>query len=309
VVAVAAAVRRAVPLLEKASAGSAAARQCFTCHSQAMPVLALTAARRHGFEIDEANLTRQLDHTADHLRRGRDAYLAGRGQGGKVLTAGYALWALEAGGRKPDDATAAVAEFLLTYQQDQNRWRHTGRRPPSSGSDFTATSVALRGLGAFATDEQADRHQARTETVRGWLASAEPKDTEDRVFHLRSLKTIAAPQETIQAAARELLASQREDGGWAQTAPMQSDAYATGSALATLLDTGHIQPDAPPARKAVQFLLNSQLPDGSWHVVTRAEGFQTYYESGFPHNEDQFISTAASSWATLALLKTLSPPK
>ena len=57
----------------------------------------------------------------------------------------------------------------------------------------------------------------------------------------------------------------------------------------------------------MRYLLGSQLEDGSWHVVTRAEGFQTYYESGFPHNEDQFISTAASSWAVLALLKTLLP--
>ncbi|MCA9048735.1 MAG: hypothetical protein KDA89_08400, partial [Planctomycetaceae bacterium] len=53
---------------------------------------------------------------------------------------------------------------------------------------------------------------------------------------------------------------------------------------------------------AVQFLLNTQCEDGSWHVVTRAEGFQPYYESGFPHGEDQFISIAASAWAVIALL-------
>ena len=55
-------------------------------------------------------------------------------------------------------------------------------------------------------------------------------------------------------------------------------------------------------QRGLKFLLASQLEDGSWHVRSRSKPFQTYYESGFPHGKDQFISMAASSWATLALL-------
>jgi len=43
------------------------------------------------------------------------------------------------------------------------------------------------------------------------------------------------------------------------------------------------------------------LDDGSWHVPTRSTPIQTYYESGYPHGEDQFISITAAGWATTAL--------
>ncbi len=65
-----AAIEKALILLERASKGSSEKRTCFTCHGQALPVLAITEARSRGFEIDERNLQRQLDHTAAHLRRG-----------------------------------------------------------------------------------------------------------------------------------------------------------------------------------------------------------------------------------------------
>jgi hypothetical protein len=36
-------------------------------------------------------------------------------------------------------------------------------------------------------------------------------------------------------------------------------------------------------------------------VVSWSNPFQTYFESGFPHGKDQFISITASSWAAAAL--------
>ena len=88
-------------------------------------------------------------------------------------------------------------------------------------------------------------------------------------------------------------------------AEMESDAYATATALYALLATEQLSPGDTASQHGIEFLLQSQEDDGSWHVVTRAEGFQTYFESGFPHGDDQFLSIAASSWATLALLQAL----
>jgi hypothetical protein len=59
--------------------------------------------------------------------------------------------------------------------------------------------------------------------------------------------------------------------------------------------------DDPVYRRGVGFLLKTQLADGSWLVHSRSKPFQTYFESGFPHGKDQFISMAASAWATTAL--------
>ena len=54
-------------------------------------------------------------------------------------------------------------------------------------------------------------------------------------------------------------------------------------------------------RRIPSFLLRSQLPDGSWRVATRAEPIQAYFESGFPHGHDQWISQSGTAWAVMAL--------
>jgi hypothetical protein len=53
--------------------------------------------------------------------------------------------------------------------------------------------------------------------------------------------------------------------------------------------------------KGVAYLLRTQLEDGTWFVRSRAFGFQPYFESGFPHGTDQFISVSATGWAAIAL--------
>ena len=299
------AIRKAIPLLEAGSAGSADQRKCFTCHNQALPIVALCEARRRGFKVDENNLKRQIKHTEEHLKRGRKNYLEGRGQGGRVITAGYALWALEAGEFASDDTTSSVTSYLLRYQSDKNRWSHPGQRPPSSGSDFTTTYVALRSLAVYGTDEQSEAIQERIAKVRPWLVETEPVDMEDRVFRLRSLGYLDTDPESLKQAVTGIIDAQQDDGGWAQTSKLTSDAYATATVLVALLRETDLSPADQAIRRGVNYLLENQKDDGSWHVTTRARPFQTYYESGFPHGKDQFISIATSSWATTALLLTL----
>jgi hypothetical protein len=52
----------------------------------------------------------------------------------------------------------------------------------------------------------------------------------------------------------------------------------------------------------MDFLLRTQLADGSWYVRGRSLKFQPYFESGFPHDEDQWISAHATGWAVIALM-------
>jgi hypothetical protein len=82
---------------------------------------------------------------------------------------------------------------------------------------------------------------------------------------------------------------------------MESDAYATGSALAALRRAAGMSRTDPVYERGLRWLLAHQLGDGSWHVRTRSEPIQSYYESGFPHGEDQFISITAIGWAATAL--------
>jgi hypothetical protein len=106
----------------------------------------------------------------------------------------------------------------------------------------------------------------------------------------------------IRAVSQALAALQKPDGGWSQIRPIPSDAYATGQALVALNEGRAVATGSPSYQRGIQFLLNSQLEDGSWHVVSRAAALQPYFDSEFPHGPDQFISAAASNWASMALM-------
>jgi N-acyl-D-amino-acid deacylase len=102
-----------------------------------------------------------------------------------------------------------------------------------------------------------------------------------------------------------ILRNQNDDGGWGQTEDMPSDAYATGQTLLILAqveyrDKFSIQ-STQAFREGIEFLLNSQKPDGSWHVVSRSKPVQVFFDNGDPHGKDQFISMMATNWAVAAL--------
>jgi cyclophilin family peptidyl-prolyl cis-trans isomerase len=302
------AVARALPLIQKGNTGHLEKRSCFACHHQAVPLLALATARSHGLPIDEELFQRNLRAIAAFLDTNRANYRKGQGQGGQVDTAGSALWTLAIGRWQPDDTTAAVSEYLLLRDDKSDHWRATSNRPPSEVSAFTTTYLALRGLDAFATAEQRGRAAERLAKTRKWLESATAKDTEDRVFRLRALKLVRVGDTIVKAAAQELIKTQREDGGWGQAETMAADAYATGTVLVALHEAAGLATDDPVYRRGVKYLLGTQRDDGSWHVVSRSKPFQLYFESGFPHGKDQFISLAASSWAATALALALVLP-
>jgi len=77
-------------------------------------------------------------------------------------------------------------------------------------------------------------------------------------------------EEAIATARSELLALQREDGGWGWLTGSESDALATGPAILALTQTGLTGEDES-VQKAVKFLLETQHKDGTWRVEsTRA---------------------------------------
>ena len=89
---------------------------------------------------------------------------------------------------------------------------------------------------------------------------------------------------------------------------MSSTAVASGSVIATVcagaVAVGSL-PKKTAYRKGVAFLLGTQYQDGTWLVKTYAFPVQRYFESGFPFGRHQWISTAGTSWATLAIAQTL----
>ena len=161
---------------------------------------------------------------------------------------------------------------------------------------MTTTWLAASGLKSFGAKREKETGQAIGKALE-WLRGVKPKDTEDRAFRLMGLRTCGGSADEILKAKQDLAATQHPDGGWSQTETMASDAYATATALAALE-----WPAADKARaKAVAFLLANQKPDGSWHVASRSKPFQKYFETGYPHGKDQWISSTAAAWAVIAM--------
>lgn len=304
--AVRAAIDKSLPLLLKSMKGHSGERSCFSCHHHAMPLLALATARGRGFAIDATELDEQIEFVTGYWKEQRPRLLGGTGPGpapagGAVDTTGYALLALDALTIKPDDTTRALIEYTLKHSSGKNFWETAAARPPSERSTFTTTYLAIRGLKRFAHDDQRKRADERIAKARSWLEKTPAKDTEDRVFRLLGLKESGADEAIVKQAADELLKSQREDGGWGQLDTMFGDAYATGTALVALHWSGRLPADDPAYRRGLTFLLGTQRDDGSWRIRSRSRPFQKYFETGFPHKKDQFISCSASAWATTAL--------
>lgn len=128
-----------------------------------------------------------------------------------------------------------------------------------------------------------------------------PDKLTDALVHNIASSWSGAERET-RAAARALIMAQRPDGGWAQLPTLPSDAYATGSVLAALYESGRLTGSDAPSDRAAAYLLKTQQPDGTWLVKTRAYPFQPLVESGSAHGRDQWISISGTSWASIALM-------
>ncbi len=287
---------RAVRLIERTSSEFLGTRKCFTCHTQTRSVAVLSEARKVGIEIDEQNFKQQVERVSE---------LADSLDGLRVDTVGHGLWALDLGGHGANDMTHRMSAFLLSYQKELGHWKVTVDRPPAEASDFTTNYVAIRGLKRYGTDDQEAEIAAREAAIKRWIPTAKAANTEDLVFRLYLAHEIGAGPEQRESFASELLRQQQASGGWAQEPGMKADAYATGSALVALQKAGGISRDHPAWQRGLTYLLETQEPDGSWHVVSRAKPIQEYFESGFPYGTDQFISAFGTGWAAEALLISL----
>lgn len=302
------AVNKSLPLLLESAHTYTTKRACFSCHHQALPVMAARLARQRGFAADDKLAREQSRFTVKYFGDRKQRVSRGTAVPGGPFTAGYALVALYDDGWPDDETTAALMAYLLKTQEENGSWRIRTHRPPLEDSHFTATALALRGLQRYVTQDQQREVQRRIDRARQWLVENSPTSNEDRIFHLLGLVWSAADRAQIEDASRQLLDRQHEDGGWGQLADMPADAYATGQALVALHEAGALTPASAAYRRGVKFLLQTQRPDGSWLVKTRSKPIQTYFESGFPHGKSQFISISGTCWATMALTLAVPPP-
>jgi ankyrin repeat protein len=297
-----AAIERSLPLLQRSATTFAQKAGCVSCHNNSLTSMTIASARTHSFLVDEAAEQTQVKAAAAFVESWRERSLQAWPIPGDAATVSYLLVGLDAGKHAPDLATDAWARYLKNRQSTDGRWSDKSHRPPLEASDFQATATSLRALQVYAPKARKADYESAIRRGAEWLKSANPKTNEDRAFQLLGLAWADPSADNIRSASRDLIAEQRSDGGWGQHEALASDAYATGQALVALLESGVVAVTDDEYKRGVAFLMSTQLEDGSWCVRSRSIPFQPYFESGFPHGHDQWISIAATNWATMALM-------
>lgn len=302
------AVESGLRIVQKAAGNYPKNRDCFSCHHQTLPMLAMREASQAGIKIDEELMSDQVQFIKDLFEDRLEAIAGGNSLGGRSLTAGHLLWSFELGGVEKDNISDAFVSYFLHHQQKDGYWDVQTNRPPSEESKIHTSYFAIHFMNRFVRGEDLkNRVNLAVEKSRPWLIASKPNSQEDFNGKLKAFRTLKVAPEKINTIRQKILNQQNEDGGWSQLSEMGSDAYATGQTLYTLLsetptsDRDDKFNDA--VNKARDYLLRTQKKDGSWFVKTRSKPIQKFFDNGDPHGKNQFISISATSWATAALAK------
>jgi ankyrin repeat protein len=287
------AVEKAMGLLEKQSGNFIRTAGCNSCHSQDLPSAAAGFAKSRGLRApaEIPQLPQSMMPAPERL-----IDLA-------IVSAPSTSWELVDFGMNnvpPDAYTDAAVRLVRMMQRSDGSWStNQSRRPPMSSGEFQDSAVCIFAVKHYGRAADAAANEAVIARAVAWLETATPQTMQDRAFQVIALAW-AGRAESAQKAARALVDLQRADGGWSQFAGVETDAYATGQAVYAL-SAARVPQDNPTYRKGIAYLLKTQAQDGSWHVKTRSIWLQPYFESGFPYGRDQFISTAGTAWASMAL--------
>ncbi len=299
------AIERSIALLQKSDVQFVKSTGCISCHHDVLPHMLGEMARTRHIAVDQEIAERQFNAVVSYLDDRRDRALQGLEIAGGPDTLSYLLVDLDAHGYAPTETTDAWARYLRMLQLPDGRWRVTIHRPPIESSDIEVTAMSLRALAKYAPKAQRAEYDRRVRAAGAWLATAHASTNEDRTFRLLGLAWAGAPRPAIAEAARELRATQRPDGGWAQIDTLDSDAYATGQALVALQMAGGVPVGDAGYQRGVAYLRKTQHEDGSWLVRARTVALQPQFDSGFPGGRDQWISAAGTAWAAMALVLTV----
>ena len=293
------AIAKALAASQPAAANFLATGGCVSCHADHLNGMAVSAAKPLGIPADYQLEARQARATAT-LRGSMEQQLFQiQDPPPGVDGMEFSLLQMTAANLTPQLSADSLVHHIAALQRKEGDWPNYGvARPPLEDGGFSHTAKGIRVLRLYPIPGRQAEFDGRVERAAKWLEAASPRTTEDRSMQLLGIAWAGhqVPSDRVQ----QLISRQRADGGWGQTENLASDAYATGEALWALHESS-VPPSDPAFRRGVDYLLGTQEETGEWHVVTRALGFQPYFQSGFPHDHDQWISQAGTAMAVIGL--------
>jgi hypothetical protein len=302
-----AAIANGLAYLDEYGANWMESRKCSSCHHLAQTVWVLSEAKAAGYKIDEKFLSEVSTFlTAADNRAKIFADAADKRPEAQQLSVGavyalFALSALERPTKEVRELQAKSVKHILERQDKDGGWA-TNLRPPVIGDK--AVSNALIALSLATSKLEGDQAVA---SKAAWEKSlkqlGEPKQPAELQFPVLKLWLQSKAGDTVgaKATAEKIVSLQNKDGGWGQLKDAPSDAWATGQTLYVLSVAGR-KSDDPAIQKGRDWLVKSQLADGSWLMKSRPFG---------PENKTaknlEPITYSSTSWALLGLIR--STPK
>jgi squalene-hopene/tetraprenyl-beta-curcumene cyclase len=263
------AIEKSLPFVMAEGERWIAEKKCVTCHQVPFMVWALNAAAERGMELNRQKreecsswaIEWKNMATKEDLEKGEEHTLARHSDPVAQL--------LLARGKGNTSATwpALFAERLATGQEEDGSWKAGGQLPlqkrPERETQEVSTMWSLVALQSYAAppDAVADRFAK----ARAWLGS-ETQGQSTEWWAVRLILERGSDNDTEANHQRaELVARQRDDGGWGWLCADESDAFGTGVAIYALARDGFAADDTAITRGRA-FLVRTQEADGSWLV-------------------------------------------
>ncbi len=295
------ATEQAMGLLAKSSAQFFKETGCVGCHHQSMAARAAGAMQSRNSESAKLAMA-EMGRGVTALNPDQAGWAQFVDRGGDVDALGNTLLGCSAAGLPANGYTDSAIHYIAGRQNLNGSWGLEGiARVPVEWSSITTTAEAIRAMQVYGWEARKAEFDEQIARARVWLLKAEPRTSYERADQLLALHWSGASPAELAHVAKALLKDRRPDGGWGQNPYLESDAYATGLALTALRESGQLPVSSAAYQKGVKFLLRTQLDDGSWYVRSRAPKFQPYFQSGFPHDHDQWISASGTAWAVMAI--------
>lgn len=293
-----AAVEKALPFLEKEGVLWHEEKTCLSCHH--IPFMAWThlEAAKRGLPVDQMKLKEWLAWCVEWAEpKGGDDVLA------ELLVYLPREVLPEPEAQKKFEALPAT---ILSKQKADGSWvaagQFRGELWPAKEADEATTMLMLLGLQTPWAD--AVKVKPGVEKAKAWLkVNDAPQSTRSLAMRLLYDHREGDPgrkDELIQ----KLLSQQQMDGGWSwKVGATGSDPIATGEVMHVLGVIGAPQWEAVSRQRAIDSLLKTQLPDGSWFQSHKRISVKVRPEA--KPKVDGIYSYQATGWAVMGLLQML----